>query len=148
MLKLILAAAPYLLKAPKSAPSRSIGGALIGALLICVASVFLLVATFLVVDRNLGPEMACLTVGAVLLIAGVVFWISSKPKLAAKASEQDASALVAAHNDPVAGLLPEGFKDMPAVQKIMSQMAANPVAASAAALSLGLLISHEIFKDK
>ncbi len=148
MLKLLLAAAPYLLKAPKSAPRRSIGGALVGALLICVAAIFLLVALFLVVQTNLGPEMACLTIGAILLIAGLVFWMSSRAKLPAKAIDPEAAALAKTQQDPIAGLLPDGFKDSPAVKKIMTQMAENPIAASAAALSLGLIISHEIFKDK
>jgi len=148
MLKYVLAAAPYVFKAPRKEPARSVAGAVLSVILFAAASVFLLFALFMVVNINLGPEMACLTVGAILLIAGLLVWTLTKPKVV-KAAETDAAVSTAiANEDPVASILPDTIKDNPGVQRIMSQMAANPVAASLAALSVGLLISHEIFKDK
>lgn len=143
MLKFLLAAAPYLLKAPSQTSQKQIARSFTALVLFALSGLTLAAATFIYVTSLYGAAIGFLTVSIMFLVAGLALYFKAK-----NASNLRNDNLPAAKtSDPIAALVPEAIMKDPAVTKIMNQVTANPVATSLAAAAIGMLITREIMKD-
>ena len=143
MLKLLLATAPYLLKAPSQTSKKQIARSFMALVLFALSGFAFVAAAFIYITTFYGAAVGFLSVGAIFLILALVLYYKAKnPKKPTKSTLP-----VAATTDPIAGLLPESLMQDPVVTKIMKQITANPVATSLAAATIGMMITREIMKD-
>jgi|GEM_PF-1494543 len=154
MLRLLLTAAPYLLKGPSKSSQKFIASRLLALALFVLGGLALLIALFLWIEPRFGADSAWLLTGLILFGLGVVFLSRSGSQakaLRVKASPTGLSLTdtpgTLPKSDPLASILPESLRRDPNINAIMRQVSENPVAASAAALTIGMLISRELFGD-
>ena len=113
------------------------------------AGIFFLAALFTWIAIDYGLDLAFLAVAAILLVIAIAFAISaqiSKQKALREAEQQreQIQGLLAAKADPLAEHIPEELLTHPVSQKILGQIEESPIAASATALGLGVLLSHQL----
>ncbi len=113
-----------------------------------LAAVFILTAAFIYIAREYGADLAFLAIGIIFLVTGLIFFTKSLMDHREKMKVEEVAGVAIAKTDPLAKLLPDSIKNNPAIEKILAQIATNPVTAAAAALSLGLLLAHEFLEDK
>lgn len=135
-------------------------GRLLIKFLNCIALIFISIATFIYVDDMLGAAAAFLSLAALYLMcaAAVAFSDYAAKKRRLKAREEKAKAERQAESsavggaslgdDEIAKFLPQSIKDDPRFQKIIDQVADNPLAATSAAVALGYVISHEFLEER
>lgn len=148
MLKILLAAAPYILKAPRRSPEKKLAGMLASIVFFSFAALFILIGAFIFAAREYGSDIAFIALGVVFLIMGIIFFTKSHMDKRDRKKAESVAGIAVAKTDPLAKLFPETIKNNPTVEKLLTQIATNPVTAVAAALSLGLLLAHEFLEDK
>ena len=143
MLKLLITAAPYLLKAPGHNSQKQIARSFTALVLFALSGLCVTVATFIYVMSVYGAAIGFLTVSVIFLVAGsILFFKARNPK---QLSNDNLPAV--STNDPVAALIPDGIMKDPAVSKLLGQVTANPIATSLAAATIGMMLTREIMKD-
>ncbi|WP_409432262.1 hypothetical protein ACJ3XI_08565 [Litorimonas sp. RW-G-Af-16] len=143
MLKYAKYAVPLFMKAPQKNPVKRLVKYALAYLLIALSGIFFFVAAFIWLAKTYGTETAfAATGGAMFLIALLIILFSREPS--AKAVSIPASLA----NDPLAQYIPDNIKDNPTVQKLLYQIADSPVTATATAVTVGMLLSKEIFEEK
>jgi len=143
MLKFLIAAAPYVLKAPSQTSRKQVARSFIALVLLALSVVALIAAAFVYVTSIYGAAAGFVAVSAIFLIIGLpLFFKARNPRRLAK----NAPPLIAS-SDPIAALVPDSVLRDPAVTKLLNQVVANPVATSLAAATIGMMITREIMKD-
>ncbi|WP_026941786.1 hypothetical protein [Hellea balneolensis] len=143
MLKLIVAAAPYFLKAPGHKSDKQMARSFTALVLFVLSGISLILATFVFVTTQYGMTEGFLSVSFILfLLASVIYLKAGKPE---RTAPEPRSTI--ASNDPIAALLPDSIIDDPATSRILNQVSANPIATTLAAAAIGTIITREIMKD-
>ena len=155
MLKLLLASAPYLIRSSPKTSRRFIARRLLGLGLLALGGLTFLIALFLWMAPRYGADIAWLTVSGIFFVIGLICFmggnsVKSKPNGKASATSKSTlslteTELTAGKTDPIAALLPDGLKQDPNVKAVIARVSENPVAASVAAVAIGMIISREIF---
>jgi len=143
MLKLLLAAAPYILSASPQKPKKRIARRLMASLLFALSGLMLTAAMFVYLTAVYGAAIGFLSVSALFFFVGLIMFLKAKSPRLPKVNQPPSVQTT----DPLAGLIPESLMKDPAVTKLMGQITANPIATSLAAASIGMLITREIMKD-
>lgn len=143
MLKFLLAAAPYLLKAPSQTSKKQIARSFTALVLFALSGMALVAATFVYVTSVYGAAIGFMSVSLVFLFTGLVLYFKTRSPKSLSKKHLPSSEI----SDPIASLVPEAVMRDPAVKKLMGQIIANPVAASLAAATIGMMITREIMKD-
>lgn len=120
----------------------SIANLVLAYSMICAGIVFGFIALYIWAASTFGVITASGLMCVALLSAGALILII---KSDVKAKQPKVPALV--EDDPLAKHIPDSLKNDPRVIQILEKIAENPVAASAGALSLGVLISRELSGD-
>lgn len=145
MLKLLLATAPYLLKATSQTSKKQKVRSLTALVLFCLAGGALVAAAFVFVTSLYGAAVGFLTVSALFTLMGLVFYFKVKNPKSDKI--KDVTSPAETTTDPIAALIPEAALKDPAVAKLLNQVVSNPVATSLAAAAISMMITREIMKD-
>jgi len=145
MLKLLLATAPYLLKATSQSSKKQKVRSLTALVLFCFAGGALVAAAFVFVTSLYGAAVGFLTVSALFTLMGLVFYFKVKNPKSDKI--KDVTSPAETTTDPIAALIPEAALKDPAVAKLLNQVVSNPVATSLAAAAISMMITREIMKD-
>jgi len=142
MIKYVKYAVPYLLKAPRRNPVKSLAGFALAYILIALSAIFLFTASFIWLSKEYGSEIAFATTGAILLISAIIL-------LTALKRPKDANVPIPPKlaNDPLAKYVPETVRENPTMQKLLYQIGESPVTATATAVTLGMLISREFLEE-
>lgn len=111
-------------------------------LLFALGLIFLLIAGFVWIATHYGADAAFLAVGLTLVFTATIFMVLAKYKRKAKPPLPNAIV-----SDPLAAHIPASLRENPVVQKLLLHIAENPVAATATAVTLGMLISNELFDE-
>ena len=143
MLKFLLAAAPYLLKAPNRNSHKQVARSFTALVLFAFSGLALCAAIFIYVTSLYGAALGFTSVSALLLIAGLAIFAKAKTPKGSNSGNLPAVQ----SSDPVAALVPDAVMEDPTVKRLMTQVAANPVATSLAAAAIGMLITREFMKD-
>ena len=143
MLKLLLAAAPYVLSASPQKPKKRIARSLMASLLFALSGLMLTAAMFVYLTAVYGAAIGFLSVSALFFLVGLIMFFKSKSPKSLKVNQPRSVQ----STDPLAGLIPESLMSDPAVTKLVGQIRANPIATSLAAATIGMLITREIMKD-
>lgn len=159
MLKLLLASAPYLIRSSPKTSRKFIAKRLLGMGLLVLGGVAFLIALFLWMAPRYGADIAWLAVSGIFCIIGLICFMSgnsvnsmqngktsgtSKSALSLTEIKQN-SEQISGKTDPIAALLPDKLKQDPNVKAVIARVSENPVAASVAAVAIGMIISREIF---
>ena len=94
-----------------------------------------------------NSEIAYLGLGLLFVTGAVIVKIlqwQSRPNLRKKIETKPLPNNI--KNDPLVAHIPDSLKDDPLVKKVLVEISENPMAASATALTIGLLLSREYFK--
>ena len=143
MIKLLLRAAPYVLKMPSSKSQKREPRSLMAAILFGFGALALTASAFIYVSDVYGAAAGFLTVSAILFSAGLAFLYRAKRKPALKTE-----AIIAdTSSDPIASMLPDAVLKDPSVSKALMQISKNPIAASVAAAAIGMLVTREFMGD-
>jgi len=142
MLKLLTYAAPFLLKGPTKGPVKKLIGRSVVYALMFFGLLCGLAALFVWVYKTYSLEAAFLAVGAIFftgaLIVNIAIWMKRpKPHITTLPEKLD--------GDFIASHLPASLVKDPVVQRILKEIAEKPVAATAVAVTLGMLVSRELF---
>ena len=143
MLKFLIAAAPYLLRAPEKTSQKQIARSFTALVLFALSGMFLSGAAFVYLSEIYGAAVGFLAVSILYFTVGLVLYLKAKRGAQSKTvieSEYETT-------DPIASLVPANVMSDPAVSKVVTYISKNPVAASVAAASIGMLLSRELFKD-
>jgi hypothetical protein len=133
------------MKAPhRSNPVKSLAGFAVAYLLIGVAALFFLIASFIWLAKEYGTEIAFAATGAALLIcASIMLIFLKRPK-----AEQAAPLPPKLSNDPLAKYVPDTLRDNSTIQKLLYQVGESPVTATATAVTVGMLLSREFLEER
>ena len=143
MLKFLLAAAPYLLKAPSQTSQKQIARSFTALVLFGLSGMALAAATFIYVTSIYGAALGFITLSIMFLLAGLAMYFKAKRPRRSGGDNLPSPTT----SDPIAALVPDAIMKDPAVTKIMNQITSNPIATSVAAAAIGMLITREIMKD-
>ena len=144
MLKILTIIAPFVLKGAAKNPAKSLAGQFGFYVLFLCGSLFLCCAIFIWLKKTYSFEVAFLGLGLLFMIgaAAIKFfqWQSRlRPKLAVSPLPNNIE------NDVLAANIPDSLKNDPMVKKVLGEISKKPLAASATALTIGMLLSREYF---
>ena len=143
MLKLLITAAPYLLKARGQNSQKQIARSFTALVLFALSGLALIIAAFIYVTSIYGAAIGFIAISAIFMVGGSILYFKARtPKQLSNDNLPSAST-----NDPIATLIPEAIMKDPAVSKLMGQVTANPIATSLAAATIGIIVTREIMKD-
>jgi len=143
MLKFLLAAASYLLKAPSQTSQKQIARSFTALVLFALSGMALAAATFIYVTSIYGAAIGFMSISVMFSFAGLALYFKAKsPKLSGKDKLPSSDT-----SDPIASLVPDALMKDPTFTKVMNQVTANPVATSVATAAISMLITREIMKD-
>ncbi len=110
--------------------------------LITASAIFALAMIFIWTAKSYSAIAACLVLSLLTLAIALVFLFSAKRK-----GRVPKAAETTLDNDPLAKYIPESLRSNPAVEDILEKIAENPVAATAGAVTLGMLLSRDFLGD-
>ncbi|MDB2438314.1 hypothetical protein N9W89_06325 [Hellea sp.] len=143
ILRTLTVLAPFILKGPTKRPVRALAGVLASWGLIFLSILFLSIALFIYVSREYGADIAFLSIGLLALVAAIYLQVSRKLKIKARVSKLEDGI----EKDPLASKIPQNMKDDPVIGSILKQINDHPVPATAAAVTLGMVIANQYFGD-
>ncbi len=143
MLKFLLAAAPYVLKAPNKSSQKQIARSFTALMLFALSAIMITAASFIYIASVYGAAIGLLVVAAICLLGGLA--LQWKAKSANRAVVQD--TVLTETSDPLAAYVPDTILQDPNVSKVIGQIKANPLTAGLAAATIGMLLTREIMKD-
>lgn len=149
MLKYVSILAPLILRKGSPNPVKTLTNYMGAILLGILAGLFFLAALFTWVATNYGLDLAFLTVGLSFMVLAIVLLTMAKISQARTLklqSEREAriKGLLATRDDPLADHIPDELLAHPVSQKVLAQIEDKPLVASAAALGVGVLLSHQL----
>ena len=136
------ALAPLIINARARRPAKRLAGVIISLGLIGLAGVFFIISGFVWIMKTWGAEFGFLAVGVLFFIlAGIVYFTSRGHKVKPKDVEAEMSL------DPLAKYIPADMQNDPRILALMEKIKEHPMGSTAAAVSLGFIISTQIFGD-
>lgn len=136
------ALAPLIINARARRPAKRLAGVIIALGLIGLAGVFFIISGFVWIMKTWGAEFGFLAVGVLFFIlAGIVYFTSRGHKVKPKDVEAEMSL------DPLAKYIPADMQNDPRILALMEKIKEHPMGSTAAAVSLGFIISTQIFGD-
>lgn len=136
-------AVPLILKAPRRSPVKALAGLFACYAMLFVGTLFLVTAAFIWTLQTYGTDAAFLAVGLFFTTVSIAFLLWFKRSQIKRQSLLPASI----NQDPLANYIPESLKENPTVQKLLMQISENPIAATATAATIGMLLSKEFLED-
>lgn len=130
------------MKTPRRNPIKSLVGIAFAYSLMALAALFIVVAAFIWLAKAYGTETALASTGGVLFLTGAImlFWLRA-PKVRPSTMHPKLAS------DPLAKHIPQNLRENPTMQKLLNEIAENPVMATAMAVTVGMLLSKEILED-
>ena len=92
---------------------------------------------------NFGADVAFLALGGVLILVAVTVKLAAALRRNRIKSAREANI----EGDPLSDYIPESLKENPVLQKLLMQVSETPIAATVSAVTIGILISRELFED-
>jgi len=136
------ALAPLIINARARRPAKRLAGVIISLGLIGLAGVSFIISGFVWIMKTWGAEFGFLAVGVLFFIlAGIVYFTSRGHKVKPKDVEAEMSL------DPLAKYIPADMQNDPRILALMEKIKEHPMGSTAAAVSLGFIISTQIFGD-
>ncbi|WP_416876977.1 hypothetical protein [Litorimonas sp.] len=132
-----------MLKSRKVVSDKSLFGIIFSYVLMTIGIIFLGCAAFLFLQDQFSTEISFTVLGILTLIVALILHLRAKNKL--KPKEEDMP--VGLEDDPLSAFLPDIIKENETVKNLVSQVSHNPIMATAAAVTLGMLLSREFFED-
>lgn len=108
-----------------------------------IGIIFLGCAAFLFLQDQFSTEISFAILGVLTLAVALIVHLRAKRKL--KPEEEDTP--VGLEDDPLSAFIPDIIKENETVKNLVSQISHNPIMATTAAVTLGMLLSHEFFED-
>jgi len=142
MIKYLSYVAPLILKAPKTNPVKKLTGMLFAYLLLGLSFCFFLIAIYIWMASSFGTDIAFASLGLVTFVTAIILLISMKDK---RVVQKPLPTRI--KQDPLAKLIPDNIQSNPAIQKLLHQIGESPVTATATAVTIGVLLSKEIFEE-
>lgn len=142
MIKYLSYAAPLILKTSKRNPVKKLTGLLVAYLLLALSFTFSLIAVFIWVSKTYGADAAFAVMGLSTFATALILLAILKDKKKAVVRLDTATG-----NDPMAKYIPDTVKTNPTVQKLMHQVGESPITATATAVTIGMLLSRELFEE-
>ncbi|MGJ8562312.1 MAG: hypothetical protein ACSHXY_02060 [Alphaproteobacteria bacterium] len=99
-------------------------------------------ALYVWASTEFGVLIACLLMCGTLVSLGAIMMFAGK-----RGTVKKTSLPTTLQGDPLAQHIPDSLKDDPRVQQLLEKIAENPLAASASAVALGMLVSRELLGD-
>lgn len=142
LVRTALAIAPFILNARSRRPGKRLAGVIFSIICMGFAGLFLMIAGFVWIMKSFGAEFGFLAVGvAFFILANVIYFASRGPKV--KPRDVDAQL----GEDPLARFIPDELQSDPRVIALQEKIKEHPMGATAAAVSLGFIISSQILGD-
>jgi|GEM_PF-7105672 len=132
-----------LLKSRKVVSNKSRFGITFSYFLMGIGAIFLTCAAFVFIQSQYSTDIAFAALGMAFLIIAFIVYFTSKRKLA----EPDSDTPIGLEDDPLSALLPDVIKENETIKSLVSQISHNPIMATSAAVTLGVLLSREFFED-
>ncbi len=142
----LFALAPYIVKARRSSQGRKWTSQVLARGCLTLAGLFFLTAIFVWMTKTYGAEFGCLAVGLAFLIGWlVIYFTSHRPRKSDKTGAKPIGPSL--DEDALADLIPDELQNDPRVVSLVEKIKENPMGSTAAAVSLGFLISTQIIGD-
>jgi len=132
-----------LLKSRKVVSNKSRFGIIFSYFLMGIGAIFLTCAAFVFIQSRFSTDIAFAALGAVFMIIAFIVYFTAKRKLA----EPESETPIGLEDDPLSALLPDVIKENETIKNLVSQISHNPIMATSAAVTLGVLLSREFFED-
>ncbi len=108
-----------------------------------IGTVFLTCAAFVFIQSQYSTDIAFAVLGVVFLVVAFTLYFISKRKL----EKPDTETPIGLEDDPLSAFLPDVIKENETIKNLVSQISHNPIMATSAAVTLGVLLSREFFED-
>ncbi len=132
-----------MLKSRKVVSNKSLFGIIFSYVLMAIGITFLGCAAFLFLQAQFSTEISFTILGIVTLIIALIVHLKAINKLKPKEEELP----VGLEDDPLSAFLPDIIKENETVKNLVSQVSHNPIMATVAAVTLGMVLSREFFED-
>jgi len=140
--KTILALAPLIIKARSRRPSKQLAGVALSLACMAFSGAFLLAASFVWMMKKYGAEFGFLVVGLVFFLCAVILHFASRSQ-----KEEPKVSNVASKQDPLSQYFPDELQHDPHILGLTKTINENPMGSTAAAVSLGFILSRQIIGD-
>ena len=140
--KTALAFAPMILKARVRRPVKRLAGSALAIGLLTLAGLFLLISGFVWIMKSYGAEFGFLALGLFFFVLASIVYFTSR---GSKKTPKDVSPEIGA--DLLAKYIPEEMQNDPHIMAVIDNIKEHPVGSTAAAVSLGFILSNLIFGD-
>ncbi len=140
--KTAFALAPFILKARSRRPSKRLAGVIFSAACMGLTGIFLTTAAFVWITKAFGAEFGFLAVAAIFFVFANLIYFTSR---ADKVEPQDVSAQLT--EERIAQYIPDELQSDPRIIALLEKIKEHPLEATAAAVSLGFIISNQIIGD-
>lgn len=140
--RIALALAPLVLNARSRRPGKRLAGVILSMICMGLSGTFLLTAAFVWIMKSFGAEYGFLAIGIILFLAALIIYFASRGP---KRKPRDVDAQLA--EDPLARFIPSELQSDPGVQALLEKIKEHPMGATAAAVSLGFIISNQILGE-
>lgn len=143
MLRYASLLAPLILRASSSTSTRmSIANLMLAYAFLFFGGVFGLTALYIWVSMTYGVLIACIAMCVTMLSIGVIILLSKND---VKVPKPGVPSTV--EGDPLAKHIPDALKNDPRFQQALEKIGENPVAATAGAVTVGMILSRELTGD-
>ena len=142
IVKTAIALAPFLLNARTRRPGKRLAGVLMSIVLMIFATAFMISAGSVWVGKTYGAEFGFLAAGSTLFVMSALFYLSS-----GTGSNKADRNVIEKTSDPLSQYIPEDLKSDPRIQSAIKQIQDHPMGSTAAAVSLGYVLSNRIIGE-
>jgi len=147
MLKILLAAAPYLLKASQSSEKQK-ARSFTALVLFALSGVMISAAIFVYLTSIYGAAVGFVSLSTFYLIVGLILVFKARKAHSTSRNLVSKDTKISTEiGDPMASFIPDAVLKDPAVTKILDQIKANPIATTLAAATIGMMLTREFMKD-
>lgn len=143
MLRYASLLAPLLFGASRSPASQeSLARLILAYMLVFFGIIFGLVALFIWAVESVGLMFGCAVMCILMVSAGaLILMVRDRKTVASPGVPSNVE------DDPLAKHIPDTLKDDPRIQQVLAKIGDNPVAATAGAVTVGMLLSRELIGD-
>lgn len=137
-----LTLAPLILRARNRRPGKRQAGVIISIGLMSLSGFFLLISGFVWISKIYGTEYGFLALAIVFFLVANIVYFSPRAKTA---QQEDIEAQLSA--DPLSHYIPDELKNDPRIQSFIDRVQDHPMGSTAAAASLGFILSTQLLGD-
>ncbi len=148
MLRYATIIAPLLMRKGTPNPVRVLTGYMGALFMTLFAGVFFLAALFTWIATSFGLDVAFLTIALILTLGAIALTIMARVSKTIELKKVEdrhlrIKTMLASKEDPLSDHIPEDVLMHPFTQKVLAQVEDKPWIASATALGLGMMLSHQ-----